>query len=66
MRLLDLYRSKGVRFVSLETAEADPFYRGDAEMLPSPAPTTLEDAARARGITPPPAAGADGLDEVWR
>ncbi len=65
-RLLDLYAGKGVTFVSLETAEADPFYRADRELLPSPTPATLEDAARAGGINPPPAAGVEGLDQVCR
>ena len=45
---------RGVRFVTLQAAMADPFYAADRAAAPSPAPTTLEDAARARGLTPPP------------
>lgn len=52
-RLLDLYRRRGVTFVSLETAMADPFYRDDLASAASPAPATLEDAARARGLPLP-------------
>ena len=53
-RLLQLYHERGVRFVTRQAAMADPFYAADGAAAPSPAPTTLEDAARARGLTPPP------------
>jgi peptidoglycan/xylan/chitin deacetylase (PgdA/CDA1 family) len=52
-RLLDLYRQRGVRFVPLEAAMADPFYRADLTSAALPAPTTLEDAARARRLRLP-------------
>jgi len=54
-RLLALYRSKGVRFVNLADAEADPFYRSDVEITPTSEPLTLEAEARRRGIAPAPA-----------
>lgn len=65
-RLLDLYRSRGVRFVSLDRALADPFYRADAEALPSPEPLTLEAAVRRQGLEPPHAPSVAGLSELCR
>lgn len=65
-RLLDLYRNKGVSFVSLEQAQADPFYRVDTEALPSAEPLTLENEARRRGLEVPPGPGVAGLDQVCR
>src|SRR6266700_7520220 len=41
-RLLDLYRSKGFRFVTLEEAESDEFYRLDTDLHQPPGPSTLE------------------------
>lgn len=66
-RLLAYYRAEGVRFVSLPEAERSPFYAPDAAWSPSPAPTTLENAVRARGL-PAPASTADlaALDRVCR
>lgn len=57
-RLLDLYRQRGVRLVTLEAAMADPFYKADLASAATPAPTTLEDAARAKRL-PLPAKGWD-------
>lgn len=65
-RLLALYRSKGVRFVSLAEAEADPFYRSDVEITPTAEPLTLEAEARRRGIEPAPAPDIADLAEVCR
>lgn len=53
-RLLALYRQRGVQLVTLEQAMADPFYRDDRASAASPAPATLEAAARARGVSVPP------------
>jgi peptidoglycan-N-acetylglucosamine deacetylase len=66
-RLLALYRSHGVRFVTLEAAEKDPFYRDDLETRASPTPATLE-AEMARRQLPLPARGwsLTGLDQVCR
>ncbi len=60
-KLLDLYRSRGFRFITLPQAERDPFYRLDTNpSLPS-GPTTFEDALRARNL-PVPAPPASPLD----
>jgi peptidoglycan/xylan/chitin deacetylase (PgdA/CDA1 family) len=53
-RLLAFYKSQGVRFVSLDTAERHPFYAADYRPAPTAAPTTLENALRARGLPVPP------------
>ncbi|WP_334164655.1 polysaccharide deacetylase family protein [Phenylobacterium sp.] len=53
-RLLALYRERGVRFVTLEAAMADPFYWEDLQAKASARPATLEDAAEAKGLTAPP------------
>jgi len=53
-RLLDLYRAHGVTFVSLPQAEADPFYAADRAAAPLAAALTLENAALAKHIPPPP------------
>jgi peptidoglycan/xylan/chitin deacetylase (PgdA/CDA1 family) len=64
-RLLNLYRSKGVQFVSLEEAERDEFYRIDTDLRQPPGPTSLEGMTWARHLTPPahavPAPQLDGL-----
>ena len=52
-RLLQLYRDKGVTFVSLEEAERDPFYKNDLDLSLPAAPDTLEGAARMRGMPLP-------------
>lgn len=66
-RMMQLYAGRGVRFVSLEQAMADPFYDPDRRAEASPKPTTLEDVARARGVafTERPWM-ANGLDKVCR
>lgn len=64
-RLLTLYRERGVRFVTLEAAMADPFYREDLRAAASPRPATLEDAAELKGLTPPPNPGPE-LDKLCR
>lgn len=53
-RLLALYRERGVRFVTLEAAMADPFYREDLRAAASPLPATLEAAAAWKGLAAPP------------
>lgn len=52
-RLLKLYRDKGFSFVSLQQAESDPFYKNDLDLTLSPAPDTLEEAMRMRGLAIP-------------
>ena len=49
-RLLAFYQSQGVTFTPLETVERHPFYKADLDPTPTAAPTTLENAARARGL----------------
>jgi peptidoglycan-N-acetylglucosamine deacetylase len=53
-RLLAFYRSQGVRFIGLDAAERHPFYAPDYNPAPVPAPLTLENALRARGLPVPP------------
>jgi peptidoglycan/xylan/chitin deacetylase (PgdA/CDA1 family) len=60
-QLLDLYRSRGFRFVSLPQAERDSFYRLDTNPALPSGPTTLEDALRARNL-PVPATPAPPID----
>lgn len=50
-RLLALYRARGVTLISLEQAEADPFYAPAMNPAAPDAPMTLEQAMAARGIT---------------
>ncbi len=63
-RLLDFFESQGLRFVSLDQAQADPFYRPDLEAQASSEPLTLENAARARGLEVPQGPTTAGLDQV--
>ncbi len=52
-RLLELYRSKGFTFVTLEQAEQDPFYKNDLFQASGDTPDTLEGAMRARNLQLP-------------
>ncbi|HTW49400.1 MAG TPA: polysaccharide deacetylase family protein [Acidobacteriaceae bacterium] len=52
-RLLALYQRRGFSFVSLEQAEADPFYRIDTNLSLPPGPDTLEGLANARHLALP-------------
>ncbi|HEU4960978.1 MAG TPA: GDSL-type esterase/lipase family protein [Sphingomonas sp.] len=54
-KLLDFYKSQGVRFVSLAEAERDRFYAGDLDPASGTHPATLEAAAAAKGVALPPA-----------
>jgi peptidoglycan/xylan/chitin deacetylase (PgdA/CDA1 family) len=65
-RLLDLYRSEGFSFVSLQQAEKDPFYRPDLDLSGAGAGDTLEGAMAARGLHPPPGADLSSLDRICR
>lgn len=65
--LFAFYRSRGVRFVSLADAEADPFYKGDISPPDGAAPATFEAAAAQQGLSLPPAPPApDDLDRLCR
>ena len=52
-RLLRLYRREGARFVTLQAAETDPFYRPDIDLGAPSSPDTLEAAMAARGLPLP-------------
>ncbi len=68
-RLLKLYQDNGVTFVSLQEAERDKFYAADFKTEATAVPTTLEEAAKAKGVTPPtqaPAWGGAELDKMCR
>jgi peptidoglycan/xylan/chitin deacetylase (PgdA/CDA1 family) len=51
--LLDMYKRKGFRFVSLESAESDPFYANDINLQLSGEADTLEAAMAARQLSLP-------------
>ncbi len=53
-RLLQLYRERGVTFVSLEDAEKDSFYKNDLDLSLPATPDTLEQAMHTRGLPLPP------------
>lgn len=66
-RLLALYRSLGVTFVSLEAAQAHPFYAADLAASPAAVPVTFESAMAARGLPVPPLSlDLAALDQVCR
>jgi peptidoglycan/xylan/chitin deacetylase (PgdA/CDA1 family) len=66
-RLLDLYRSKGVQFVTLEEAERDEFYLPQTDLHQPPSPSTLEGALAERHLPfPAHTAPAPQLDSLCR
>lgn len=68
-RLLKMYQDNGVVFVSLQEAERDKFYAADFHTEATAAPTTLEEAAKAKGLPLPPQAapwGGAELDKMCR
>jgi peptidoglycan/xylan/chitin deacetylase (PgdA/CDA1 family) len=52
-QLLAMYRKAGFRFVSIQQAERDPFYRSDVDPSLPAEPQNLEGRAAARGIKLP-------------
>jgi len=52
-RLLKMYQDNGAKFVSLEEAERDKFYAADFKTQATEAPTTLENAMKAKGLPVP-------------
>lgn len=67
-RLLAMYKSKGVQFVSLPMAESDPVYAGEMEPLLSMAPSMLDGRMMQRGLPLPkgdPSLTAD-LDTICK
>ncbi|MBO9623277.1 MAG: polysaccharide deacetylase family protein [Sphingomonas sp.] len=65
-QLLDLYRRKGFRLVSLEEAERDPYYRAEVNPALPPAPLGLEGALAARGMPVPASPERLPLDTMCR
>jgi hypothetical protein len=53
-RLIELYRSRGFQFVTLQRAESDEFYRTSTDLSLPPAPDMLEGVASERHVTMPP------------
>jgi len=53
-QLLELYRSRGFQFITLEQAERDEFYRVSSDLRLPPAPDMLEELAAKRHIEIPP------------
>ena len=58
-RLIQLYRSHGVTFVSLQQAVQDPFYKNDLNLQLDPVPDTLEEAMGQRSLPLPRHASLD-------
>ncbi len=52
-RLLELYRQHGVKFISLQEAVRDPFYKNDLDPRLDAVPDTLEEAMRLKGLPLP-------------
>jgi peptidoglycan/xylan/chitin deacetylase (PgdA/CDA1 family) len=66
-RLLQLYRSRGFQFVTLEEAESDEFYRIDTDLSLPPGADSLEQAVTDRHLpVPPHAAPAPQFDNLCR
>lgn len=65
-RLLDLYRSKGFQFVTLDEAERDDFYREDTDLQLPPGPDMLEGIAAERHVPMPRHEPAPVLDSMCR
>jgi hypothetical protein len=53
-KLLDLYLSRGVKFITLPEAERDPFYRVETNPHLPAAPEDLEAAMLKRKMSVPP------------
>jgi peptidoglycan-N-acetylglucosamine deacetylase len=58
-QLLQLYRQRGVTFVSLDDAEKDPFYKNDLDLSLPATPDTLEQAMQAHSLPLPARPHAD-------
>jgi lysophospholipase L1-like esterase len=66
-RLLALYRSRGFRFITLEQAESDDFYREDTNLSLPPGPDMLEEVMQQRNLPlPPPIVPSVPLDTMCR
>ncbi|MGH9530126.1 MAG: polysaccharide deacetylase family protein, partial [Terriglobales bacterium] len=65
-KLLDLYRSRGFKFVTLPQAESDEFYREDTDLHQPPGPDMLEGIAVERHLPLPPRPTPAQLDALCR
>lgn len=65
-RLLAAYKSMGFRFISLETAERDPFYEGDTTRIGQAGIRDPKAVAVTRKLPVPPASPASALDSLCR
>ncbi|MGK6355316.1 GDSL-type esterase/lipase family protein [Sphingomonas sp. DT-207] len=65
-QLLDLYKRKGFRFVSVAEAERDPHYRADVNPAMTLQPQSLDDALAVRGLAAPPWSALPSLDTMCR
>lgn len=61
-QLIALYRRKGFKFVTLQQAEADPYYRPFTDPAQPAPPKDFEQAMLAHGLTPPPAPDMYGAE----
>jgi peptidoglycan/xylan/chitin deacetylase (PgdA/CDA1 family) len=53
-QLLEIFKAKGFKFVTLKEAESDPFYKDAVDPSLPVGPETLEGAMYAKGQAPPP------------
>ncbi|MES2443523.1 MAG: SGNH/GDSL hydrolase family protein [Pseudomonadota bacterium] len=65
-RLLEVYRKRGFRFVSLEQATRDSFYRAEIDPALAPDPQGLEGWMNARGLAIPAGYERPPLDSLCR
>jgi peptidoglycan/xylan/chitin deacetylase (PgdA/CDA1 family) len=66
-QLLQLYQARGFKFVTLDDAERDEFYREDTDPQLPPGPKTLEETMADRHLSlPPRAAFAPRLEALCR
>lgn len=65
-RLLEVYKRHGFRFVSLEEATRDPYYKAEVNPSLAPAPQGLEGEMRARNLPIPDGYKRPPLDTMCR
>jgi peptidoglycan/xylan/chitin deacetylase (PgdA/CDA1 family) len=65
-KLLDLYRSRGFQFVTLDEAERDDFYREDTDLRLATGPDMLEGVAAERHVPVPRREPVPALDSMCR
>jgi lysophospholipase L1-like esterase/peptidoglycan/xylan/chitin deacetylase (PgdA/CDA1 family) len=65
-RLIDLYKSRGFRFVSLAEATRDPYYADEVNPALPPEPQGLEGRMSAKGLPIPPGYARPALDTMCR